>query len=256
MGQLGFFRHARNVALGDKLPGVGDQVVIPARFRGPAASANGGYACGVLARRIGATAEVNLRKPPPLDRTLELEAEDSVVKLLDAGETVAEGTACEMSISVPDPPSMADARSAVDQFTGFREHPFPECFTCGPHRDHHDGLHIFPGTVHGMTMVATPWVPDPSLPAEDGLVSTEVLWAALDCPTAFGCQFFSDAKPAVLARLRGHVAKSARIGAPHIVIGWPIEKEGRKHEGGSAIFTIDGELLAYAAGLWIELKPI
>jgi hypothetical protein len=38
------------------------------------------------------------------------------------------------------------------------------------------------------------------------------------------------------------------------VIGWPIGEDGRKREGGSAIFTIDGELLASAAGLWIELK--
>jgi hypothetical protein len=233
---------------------VADQVVIPDRFRGPSESANGGYACGVLARRIGATAEVNLRKPPPLDRSLAMEADGSVVKLVDGADTVADGTACEMDISVPDPPSIANARSAVDQFTGFREHPFPECFTCGPHRDHHDGLHIFPGRVHGLNMVATPWVPDPSLPAKDGLVATEVSWAALDCPTAFGCQFFSDVKPAVLVRLRAHVAKAARIGSPHIVIGWPIEKQGRKHEGGSAIFTLDGELLAYAAGLWVELK--
>lgn len=78
------------------------------------------------------------------------------------------------------------------------------------------------------------------------------MWAALDCPTGFGCHFFSDATPAVLARLRGHVLKAGRIGSPHIVIGWEIGHEGRKHEGGSAIFTIEGELLAYAAGLWIE----
>jgi len=208
----------------------------------------------VLARRIGTAAEVNLRKPPPLDRPLELEAEDSAVRLLDGADTIANGKACELSISVPDAPSMANARTAVDEYVGFRAHPFPECFTCGPHRDHHDGLHIFPGKVQGLTMVATPWTPDPSLPAEEGRVATEVMWAALDCPTGFGCHFFIDAKPAVLARLRGHVVKPALIGIPHVVIGWPIEKEGRKHEGGSAIFTIDGELLAYAAGLWIELK--
>jgi hypothetical protein len=236
------------------IAGVGDQVVIPARFRGPSTSANGGYACGVLARRIGPSAEVNLRKPPPIDRPLELAVEDSGVKLLDGDEAVADGTACEIGIPVPDAPSMSAARVATERFTGFNEHPFPECFTCGPHRDHHDGLNIFPGEVDGMRIVATPWAPDPSLPVEDGLVAPEVMWAALDCPTGLGCQFFEDAKPALLARMRGHVAKRARIGAPHIAIGWPIEKEGRKHEGGSAIFTAGGELLAYATGLWIELR--
>ena len=208
----------------------------------------------MLARRIGAAAEVNLRKPPPLERPLELEVEDSAVKLMDGDELVAEAHESDASVSVPDAPSMADTRAAVDRYVGFREHPFPGCFTCGPHRDHHDGLNIFPGKVDGGHVVATPWTPDPSLPAEDGLVTSEVMWAALDCPTGFGCHFVEGAKPAVLARLRAHVLRRAPIGTPLIVIGWPIGEDGRKREGGSAIFTIDGELLASAAGLWIELR--
>jgi len=197
---------------------------------------------------------VNLRKPPPLERPLELEAENSTARLMDGDELVAEAGKSDVGISVPDAPSMVDTRSAVDQYVGFREHPFPGCFTCGPHRDHHDGLNIFPGKVDGGNLVATPWTPDPSLPAEDGLVTSEVMWAALDCPTGFGCHFVKGAKPAVLARLRAHVLRCAPIGSPLIVIGWPIGEDGRKREGGSAIFTIDGELLASAAGLWIELK--
>ena len=233
---------------------LGEQLVIATRFRGPPDSANGGYVCGVLARRIGAAAEVNLRKPPPLERPLELEIENSSVRLMDGDVLVADATASEVTISVPDAPSMTSTRTAVDEYVGFHEHPFPGCFTCGPHRDHHDGLNIFPGNVNGSDLVATPWTPDPSLPAEDGHVTSEVMWAALDCPTGFGCHFVRGARPAVLARLRAHVVRPARIGCPHIVIGWPIGTDGRKREGGSAIFTVDGELVASAAGLWIELK--
>ena len=40
-------------------------IVIDRRFRGPAESGNGGYACGVFAR--GEEAEVTLRLPPPLE---------------------------------------------------------------------------------------------------------------------------------------------------------------------------------------------
>ena len=174
--------------------------------------------------------------------------------MLDGDELIAEGSGWEVDLSVPDPPSLSDARKAVEAYVGFRLHPFPECFTCGPHRDHHDGLNVFPGAVDGRDVVAAPWIPDPSLPTDDGAVASEVVWAALDCPTGFGCQFFGEAKAAVLARLRAQLLKPVRIGTPHIAIGWPISKDGRKREGGSALFTIDGELVASASGLWIELK--
>jgi hypothetical protein len=234
---------------------VTEGISIPTRFRGPRASANGGYACGVLARDIGDAAVVNLRKPPPLDHSLRLAQEPDGAKLFDGEEVVADGAPDDgSSIDVPEPPSMAQAQAAVERYVGFRQHPFPECFVCGPHRDHHDGLHIFPGPVADRDVVASPWTPDPSLPRDDGVVATEVVWAALDCPTGFGCAFFRDTKPAVLARLRGTVVGQVEIGRPHIAIGWPIGQEGRKREGGSALFTLDGELIAHAAGLWIELR--
>ena len=208
----------------------------------------------MLAARIGESAEVNLRVPPPLDRSLDLVAEDSTVKLVDGDRVVADGTSWEGEVTVPEPPSIDDARTAVNRYVGFWRHPFPECFTCGPHRDHHDGLNVFPGKVDGTDVVASPWTPDPSLPSVDGQVTTVVVWAALACPTGFGCQWMTEGKAAVLARLRAHLIGPVRIGAPYIAIGWPVGRDGRKHEGGSAIFTVAGELVAYASGLWIELK--
>jgi hypothetical protein len=233
---------------------VTDEIVIPARFRGPSTSANGGYCCGVVARRIGGSAEVNLRLPPPLDRSLAFEQEGDGINLVDGDRIVADGRPCEADLPVPDPPSPSAARAAVQRYIGFRFHPFPQCFTCGPHRDHHDGLNVFPGQVEGTDIVASPWIPDPSLPADDGVVASEVVWAALDCPTGFGTQFFGEGRPAVLARLRGQVMQPVRIGVPHVAIGWPVSQEGRKREGGSALFNADGELVACASGLWIELK--
>jgi hypothetical protein len=232
---------------------VTEEVSIPARFRGPQASANGGYACGVLARHIGNSAVVNLRKPPPLDRQLRLAAQSGVTQLLDGEEVVADGEPEEVTIEVPEPPTLDAARAAVDGYAGFRAHPFPECFVCGPHRDHHDGLHIFPSAVADRDIVASPWTPDPSLPRDDGTIATEVVWAALDCPTGFGAEFFnSGTRPALLARMRGSVTGPVEVGRPHIAIGWPIGQDGRKREGGSALFTLHGDLVAYAAGLWIE----
>ena len=186
---------------------------------------------------------------------MNLAAQSSAITLLDGEEVVADGEPDEVGIDVPEPPSLEKARAAVERYVGFRAHPFPECFVCGPHRDHHDGLHIFPGAVADRDIVASPWTPDPSLPRDDGAIATEVVWAALDCPTGFGCAFFESAtKPAVLARLRGKVTGQVEVGRPHIAIGWPIGQDGRKREGGSALFTLHGDLVAYAAGLWIELR--
>ena len=46
--------------------------LIPARFNGPPETAHGGYACAVAAQFLGWSAEVSLRRPPPLERPLEV----------------------------------------------------------------------------------------------------------------------------------------------------------------------------------------
>ena len=40
-------------------------------------------------------------------------------------------------------------------------------------------------------------------------------------------------------------------GAEHVVVGWPIAIDGRKHHAGGAIFSADGALLAAARALLI-----
>jgi len=53
---------------------VSQTVMFPARFNGPPGSANGGYACGVVAQQVPADRfEVTLRSPPPLDTALGVE---------------------------------------------------------------------------------------------------------------------------------------------------------------------------------------
>jgi hypothetical protein len=52
--------------------GVGE-LRVGARFCGPPASANGGYACGAIAGLLGDGVEVTLRCPPPLGRLLWLQ---------------------------------------------------------------------------------------------------------------------------------------------------------------------------------------
>jgi len=62
-------------------------------------------------------------------------------------------------------------------------------------------------------------------------------------------------QPGHLQVLHVPLRAPVRAGEPHVVISWPIEIDGRKRHSGSALFTADGELLASARALWIELKP-
>jgi hypothetical protein len=61
------------------------------RFCGPAATANGGYACGTIAELLSGGVEVTLRHPPRLDRRLRLRVGDGGATVHDDdGELVAE----------------------------------------------------------------------------------------------------------------------------------------------------------------------
>ena len=133
-----------------------ETVSISRRFRGPHASGNGGYACGLLAGFVGGEAEVTLRLPPPLDRPLRIERDAERVLLLDGEALVAEAVPARVDIVAPAIVTWEEAVQARERYTGFEYHPFPECFTCGPSREQGDGLCIYPGEVRP-GLVAAPW---------------------------------------------------------------------------------------------------
>ena len=157
-----------------------------------------------------------------------------------------------LELEPPPPVGVEQAQAARSGYIGFHNHPFPQCFGCGPERDEGDGLRLFPGPVSGRDIVACVWRPDPALAGENGAVRPEFVWAALDCPTAFACDLTGP--PIVLARLTGRIDKPIRAGEQHIITAWRIGQDGRKHHSGCVISTPDGETLALAQALWIELK--
>jgi len=231
--------------------------IIARRFHGPPDSANGGYACGVVAAAIDGPAEVTLRAPPPLDRPLELVAAPSgLVILRDGDAVVAEGRPTTVEIDIVAPVDLAQATEAARAYPGFARHPFPSCFVCGPDRVEGDGLRIFPGPVAGRTVAAAPWTPHPSIAGADGRVRAECLWAALDCPSYFGAEVASPVRmPALLGRLAARIERAPRVGEPCVAVGWLLERDGRKLHAASAIFAGDGELLGVARATWIEPRP-
>lgn len=224
-------------------------LVIPHRFRGPTGSGNGGYVVGRLASFARGNVRVRLLRPPPLEVPLDVVRLPDEALLLRQGETViADARPCDLKLEVPRPPDYLEAMEASLAYAGLRHHPYPECFVCGPARARGDGLRLFAGPVTGRALVAAPWTPDDSL-AIDGKVLPEHMFAALDCPGAFALG--SLVPGTVLGTLSAHVDRRARAGKPHVVIGWRIDRDGRKCRVGTAIFDEDGDLCGRAEGVWI-----
>jgi len=227
-------------------------LTIASRYKGPPASGNGGYVCGLIAVTVQADLRVRLLSPPPLDTPLELEPEGNDAWVLSsAAGPVARAVAGRLELDVPGPPQYVQAVWASQHYPGFREHAFPECFVCGPHRRRGDGLRIFPGMLD-TGIVAAPWLPADNLDGGDGKVAVEFLWAALDCPGYFAVS--GGRRVMVLGEMQAHVDRRVHVGEPCTVIGWKIGAEGRKHYAGTAIFDEDGELCARARATWIELE--
>lgn len=229
------------------------EVVIDRRFRGPPNSGNGGYSCGVVAEGVSGVTTVTLRLPPPLDRPLTLSGDGKQSRLTDGERLVGEATKATLDLEVPEPPGLEAAIDASRRYAGFENHPFESCFVCGPVREPGDGLRIFPGRVGDTTTVAAHWTPDESLQGQDGLVDRRHVWAALDCPSYFG---LPTGPMALLGRLTAEINRLPEVGEPLVVIGWPIEVDGRKSFAGSGVATAEGEVFARAAATWIEIDEL
>jgi hypothetical protein len=213
-------------------------LTIDARFRGPDTSGNGGYTCGLVAGLVDGDAEVTLRLPPPLDRPLRVERDGDRLAVLDGEAVVAEAKPTRVELELPAAVSFAAAEAAALPH-GDPESPFPHCFVCG--RDREDGLRLFPGAVPGRDLVAAPWIPAESRP--------ELVWAALDCPGAYGSGAVGRGT-VVLGRLAAHVERLPEVAERCTVVGWSLGEDGRKVYAGTALFSGE-EPLAWARATWI-----
>jgi len=229
------------------------ELTIPARFNGPPSSGNGGYSAGALAERLldgrPGTAQITLRKPPPLEVAMLL-TEDRGAALY-GGETILEGKLLDEDIEIVEPVAYDEAVEASRGYPGFESHPFPGCFACGTDRD--DGLRIYPGPVDSRR-VATPWTPDASL-SETDRVGIPIVWAALDCSSGWANGGLDHERPYVLGRMAATVDALPQVGEPHVVVGRHLGQDGRKTYTLSTIYDSDGRIVARAGAVWIEVDP-
>lgn len=233
----------------------GQQVIIPKRFCGPAQSGNGGYASGVLAELISGPCEVTLRAPPPLDRVMRVtRAQDGGLCLHDDERLIAEAALTEVDSAVPDPVSWLEAERASRGFPGFHSHPYPACFVCGTERAAGDGLRIFPGPIAGRNIAAAPWRPSSDLYDARGRLQPRFVWAALDCPSWFGFSSFAESVPPILlGRLASAITRLPERDERCVVVGWHIGSQGRRIACASALYSENGECLAYSRSTWVTL---
>ena len=216
------------------------EIVIDARFNGPDGSANGGYTCALLARKVGEPCEVTLRAPPPLATPLRFDGE----RLWDGEAVIAEARRFDDALDAPPPVAFEDAEHASEQYPGFREHAYPRCFTCGPERA--DGLRIFTGPV-GDGLFAAPFVLGNSLLLAS---SRELVWAALDCPGAIAVGQTERAE-FLLGRMAARVDDVPAAGERCVVTARPLGRDGRKGYAATAAYGEDGRLLGVARQTWI-----
>jgi hypothetical protein len=224
-----------------------ERVVVDARFNGPPASANGGYACGLVARFVDGPAEVSLRRPVPLGRELQAERhDDGSVTLHDGEELIAEGgPALPLDFEPPRRPSLEEARGAAGQPWG-AESAFNRCWVCSDRRE--DGLGVHFGALDATTTAAVLHAGEP-----DALLAPEIAWAALDCPS-YTPDLWDAPRPSLLASMTAELLEPIPAGEPLIVVGWSLGADGRKHHSATALLTPDGRMLARARALWIQLR--
>ncbi len=217
-------------------------VTIDRRFRGPLASANGGYAAGILGTLLGGVAEVTLRMPPPLDTPLQVRRDGDRLLLVHGDDLVAEAVPLDPALTAPEPPSPEEADAASAGVATWGPPEFAECFVCGERADD-TGLRIHPGAVDGRDgLVAATWSAHDAAP--------EVVWAAIDCPGAYAVG--DPARGAiVLGRMTARVDRLPMEGERCVVVGWPLGVDGRKLEAGTALYGEAGDVLAVARQVWI-----
>ena len=227
-------------------------VVIPSRFNGPPRSGHGGYSCGCAAALVDAPAvEVTLRRPPPLERPLDVRRDGDAVALHDGDELVATARPAELEVDGP-PAARARRRGRRRRALRVARRAIRSrrCFGCGPARDPADALCLYTGPV-GDGRFAVPWTPAP--------------WTAA---TAWWLRSSRGRRSTARAPRRSTAGSRARscsggspsrsrapiaVGEPHVIQSWPEGEDGRKRFSAVALFTADGERRACGRGVWFEV---
>ncbi|WP_330352281.1 hypothetical protein [Streptomyces chartreusis] len=233
-----------------------DAIVVPELYVGYPEVAFGGYIAGVLAERSGArTVRVDFRGPVPVEVPVRIaETADEGVELGEAERPLAAARPAELPLEVPAAPSWDEADAAAERFRAAPPSGVVDCFGCGL-RTADRGLRVHGTPVPDRGLVASAWTPSHAFADADGLLPTQLVWGALDCPGHWAGRFLGTLRAgAVTASLTGTVLRPVVAGEPHISYAWLVSESGRKHTMGVALATAEGELCGISEALWIDPK--
>lgn len=239
---------------------MGPPLTVPRRFRGPETSGNGGYTAGLLASLLldglsagrGLAVTVRLRTPPPLDRPLDVVIDGSTAVARSGQTVVAEASMSSAPLEPVPPVTYRRAVDASRAYAGHQRHPFPGCVVCGPERLPYDGLRLFAGpTEPGRT--ACPWRPAESIADASGLVPTELVWAALDCPGGWTADV--GGRPMVLGTMTAQLRTLPVVGEECVVTGELRATSERRAETATSVYGADGRLIGSAYAVWVHVDP-
>ena len=230
------------------------EITIGSRFNGPPASANGGYAAGRIAAFVDAPAvSVRLSAPPPLDVAMQVVPDGDGVQLRHGDTVVASARQAELALEAPARVDVEAAAAAEAGATWLEAvHPYPTCFGCGPLRERGDALRHMCGPVADGVWACRATT-DASLPHDDGVLRPEIVWAALDCPSATAVMPVGS-PPHLLGTFTVRIDAPIAVGAPYACIAWPLGVEGRKKRSASALLDETGRTCAVAEAVWIEVR--
>jgi hypothetical protein len=215
-------------------------ITVPANLNGPAGSANGGVAAGLLGELLGGTVRVRLYRPPPLGRAMQVRETANGIEALYEGEVALAAAPARVDVHPP-PVTTEEAAAATAPFVG---HAAVTCIVCGP--DSVDGLHLFPGPVGAGPIHATVWTPPMWAGDGRGFVRPEIVWGALDCPGAIMLvrHYPGESMFPALGTITAEISEPIRVGDSYAVVAWPRGRDGRKLFAGTAIVGAGGRVHA------------
>lgn len=229
------------------------------RFQGPTGRGQGGWAAARLAAIVAEPVTVWLRAAIPL-------AVEMGVRRTGAGWSCTHGSEVILEATPWDPDTVPCEPITIDEAVEGRHrflfdasnHHAPQCFSCGMQPD---SMRVHAGPLPDRgdeTLFATDWTPPDWAVRTDGSVDPGVLWAALDCTSAFFVCCHPVMRRAFTGTYAVEVFRPVEPGETLALVSWAgdsgTEWKRRKRGAASAAFAADGDTVARARSLWIAVE--
>ena len=197
---------------------------------------------------LGPEVEVTLKRPIPVDQTMQVVADPAgVATLLHADAEVASARAAELDRRHPGSDQLRRGRRRPGQLPGvYPEPPLPQLLRLRDQALLRRRACACSPAPSATASSPAPGSPPPSTSTDQKASSApEFICAALDCPGAWGLiARYGIEGPFVLGRMTYRLTKPIYAGERYVVQGWALGREGRKLMCGTAVHDAEGELCA------------